>query len=160
MTVQWELPGQLVSLTFEVLEERDAYEAQMERYRRTLWGALGLLTVLLISGQALALGLWGLRPLRELAADINRVESGATDQLGGPYPREGQALTDSLDTLLQSEKVRRERVRNTLSDLAHSLKTPLAVIRGADPKTFHVVKGRGIDAVDAKHEYSGGRRID
>lgn len=43
-------------------------------------------------------------------------------------------MTSSLNTLLASEKKRRERARDTLSDLAHSLKTPLAVIRSADAR--------------------------
>ncbi len=129
MTVQWELPGQLVPLTFQVLEERDAYEAQMERYRRTLWGALGLLTVLLISGQALALGLWGLRPLRRVRADLDALRQGEHRRLGGPYPREIQTLTDSINALLEFERARLERQQHALADLAHSLKTPLSALR-------------------------------
>jgi two-component system sensor histidine kinase PhoQ len=119
-------------LLFTVLETADPVEAEVRSYRGSLLLWLGGSALLLVACQGAILA-WGLRPLRELAADIDRIESGATDQLGGPYPREVQALTDSLDTLLQSEKARRERVRNTLADLAHSLKTPLAVIRGADP---------------------------
>ena len=121
-----------VPLLFTVLETVDPVEAEVRSYRGSLLLWLGGSALLLVACQGAILA-WGLRPLRELAADIGRVESGATEQLGGPYPREVQALTDSLDTLLQSEKARRERVRNTLTDLAHSLKTPLAVIRGADP---------------------------
>lgn len=129
MTVQWELPGQLVPLTFQVLEERDAYDAQMERYRRTLWGALGLLTILLISGQALALGLWGLRPLRRVRADLDALRQGEHRRLGGPYPHEIQTLTDSINALLEFEGARLERQKHALADLAHSLKTPLSALR-------------------------------
>ncbi len=129
MTVQWELPGQVVALTFQVLEERDAYEAQMERYRRTLWLGLGLLTVLLIAGQALALGFWGLRPLRRVRADLEAVRQGENRELGGPYPREIQTLTDSINALLEFERDRLERQRHALADLAHSLKTPLSALR-------------------------------
>jgi two-component system, OmpR family, sensor histidine kinase PhoQ len=127
--VQWELPGQVLPLTFQVLEERDAYEAQMERYRRTLWAGLGLLTVLLIAGQALALGLWGLRPLRLVGADLEAVRQGEHRRLGGPYPREIQTLTDSINALLEFERGRLERQRHALADLAHSLKTPLSALR-------------------------------
>jgi len=129
MTVQWELPGQVVALTFQVLEHRDAYEAQMERYRRTLWVGLGLLTVLLMVGQALALGLWGLRPLRRVRADLEAVRQGENPELGGPYPREIQTLTDSINALLEFERDRLERQRHALADLAHSLKTPLSALR-------------------------------
>jgi two-component system sensor histidine kinase PhoQ len=40
-------------------------------------------------------------------------------------------LTTSLNTLVHNERERRERYRHALDDLAHSLKTPLAVLRGA-----------------------------
>ncbi len=129
MTVQWELPDEIFPLTFQVLEERDAYAAQLDRYRRTLWGALGLLTVLLIAGQALALGLWGLRPLRRVRADLEALRLGENRRLGGPYPREIQALTDGINTLLEYERERLQRQQHALADLAHSLKTPLAALR-------------------------------
>lgn len=129
MTVQWVLEEQVFPLTFQVLEERDAFEAQMERYRRTLWGALGLLTLLLIAGQALALGLWGLRPLRRVRADLEALRLGENLRLGGPYPREIQTLTESINALLEFERERLERQQHALADLAHSLKTPLSALR-------------------------------
>ncbi len=129
MTVQWELGDQIFPLTFQALEERDAYAAQLDRYRRTLWGALGLLTVLLIAGQALALGMWGLRPLRRVRGDLEALRLGENRRLGGPYPREIQALTDSINALLEYERERLQRQQHALADLAHSLKTPLAALR-------------------------------
>jgi two-component system, OmpR family, sensor histidine kinase PhoQ len=129
MTVRWELPEQVFPLTFQVLEERDAFEAQLESYRRTLWGALGLLTLLLIAGQALALGFWGLRPLRRVRADLEALRLGENRRLGGPYPREIQTLTDSINALLEFERERFERQQHALADLAHSLKTPLSALR-------------------------------
>jgi two-component system sensor histidine kinase PhoQ len=47
------------------------------------------------------------------------------------YPRELSALTESINSFITSERSQKERYRNTLGDLAHSLKTPLAVVRGA-----------------------------
>nr|MCH9696839.1 GHKL domain-containing protein [Gammaproteobacteria bacterium] len=45
------------------------------------------------------------------------------------YPRELQGLANNLNALLNNERSHKERYRNTLADLAHSLKTPLAIIR-------------------------------
>src|SRR5690606_6463378 len=45
------------------------------------------------------------------------------------HPRELEPLTDSINALIDSERENLERQRNTLADLAHSLKTPLAVLR-------------------------------
>lgn len=129
--VVWETAsGEEVPLLFTVLESAEPVMAEVSSYRRSLLLWLGGATLLLIACQALILA-WGLRPLRELAADIKHIEAGNSDHLAGPYPRELQVVTDNLNTLLISEKQRRERVRNTLADLAHSLKTPLAVIRSA-----------------------------
>ncbi len=131
--VVWETElGTEAPLMFTVLESVTAVEGQVEVYRRGLLFWLGGSTLLLIGVQALIL-FWGLRPLRRLADDISAIESGAQEDLVGAYPEEVQGITESLSTLLLSEKKRRDRARNTLSDLAHSLKTPLAVIRSADP---------------------------
>ena len=130
--VAWQSEEQAeVPLLFTVLETVAPTDAQLATYRHRLMFWLGGSALLLLACQALIL-LWSLRPLRTLAQDISSIESGAMDKLDNAYPREVQAVTNSLNTLLQSEKKRRERVRNTLSDLAHSLKTPLAVIRSAD----------------------------
>ncbi len=49
----------------------------------------------------------------------------------GRYPTEITALTGNLNTLIQQERLRQTRYREALSYLAHSLKTPLAVLRTA-----------------------------
>ena len=74
---------------------------------------------------------WGLRPLNRLAEDISRVEQGVSEKLEGAYPAEVEPVTRNLNRLIGTERSQRERYRNTLADLAHSLKTPLAVITGA-----------------------------
>lgn len=130
--VVWETEsGREAPLMFTVLESIAAVENQVDVYRRGLFLWLAGATLLLIGVQAIIL-FWGLRPLRHLADEISAIEAGAQEDLMGAYPNEVQGITDSLSTLLLSEKKRRDRARNTLSDLAHSLKTPLAVIRSAD----------------------------
>lgn len=133
LQVLWETPsGADVPLRFTVLETTAPIEADLAQYRRSLLLWLGGSALALLACQLLILG-WGLRPLRALAADIAQLEAGETALLQRPYPREVQVLTRNLNTLLLGEQQRRERVRRTLGDLAHSLKTPLAVIRTADP---------------------------
>ncbi len=99
-------------------------------YRRHLLLWLGGSALLLLACQAVVLG-WGLTPLRRLAAEVAAIEAGSAERLVGDYPAEVQPLTSNLNALLEGERGRRERVRNTLADLAHSLKTPLAVLRSA-----------------------------
>ena len=55
---------------------------------------------------------------------------GERERLSDEHPSEMLRLTDSLNRLLDSERSQRERYRNSLADLAHSLKTPLAVLQG------------------------------
>jgi two-component system, OmpR family, sensor histidine kinase PhoQ len=130
--VLWEAESGLeVPLLFTVLEAAGPVVAEQVVYRQSLLLWLGGSALLLIGCQAIIL-LWGLRPLRDLARDIGQIEVGATETLSRAYPAEVQAVTDSLNTLLKSETQRRSRARNTLSDLAHNLKTPLAVIRSAN----------------------------
>jgi two-component system, OmpR family, sensor histidine kinase PhoQ len=130
--ILWQLEsGAEIPLIFNVLETTQPAGAQLESYRRSLVFWLGGAAIALLLGQLLVL-YWGLRPLRNLADDIAGIESGNKKELTGPYPQEVRALTRNLNSLLGSEKKRRERTRNTLADLAHSLKTPLSVIRSAD----------------------------
>jgi two-component system sensor histidine kinase PhoQ len=73
---------------------------------------------------------WGLAPLRRVINDLQAIESGRQTQLEGAYPKELKGLTDNLNKLINNERDHLARYRNTLGNLAHSLKTPLAVLRG------------------------------
>lgn len=125
-------------VTFHIAEDSRALRKQVDIYRRTLatWlGSLGVVLLLLLLGVLR----WSLAPLRKVAADLRRVEHGAQQQLDRDYPAELSGLTANINNFVEAERERVKRYRNTLSDLAHSLKTPLAVMRsqletGADSK--------------------------
>ncbi len=72
-----------------------------------------------------------LRPLRRLASQIQEVEDGRRESLDPSWPEELSGVTGNLNVLLQSERNRIARYRDTLGNLAHSLKTPLAVLRAS-----------------------------
>ena len=76
---------------------------------------------------------FGFRPLRKVARDVARIESGQAARLQGDYPRELEPLARNVNRLLETEKSNQDRIRNALDSLAHSLKTPLAVIQAALP---------------------------
>jgi two-component system sensor histidine kinase PhoQ len=129
--VTWELPnGDERNFVFRVAEDRANADAQVEGFRRTLWTWLGVVAGILLITQAGALR-WGLAPLRRLAGEIMDIERGRRASLGEDYPRELSAVTDNLNALLAGGNARQKRYRNALADLAHSLKTPLAVLRSA-----------------------------
>ncbi|MEO8628275.1 MAG: ATP-binding protein [Betaproteobacteria bacterium] len=127
--VTWSAKPRSYPLTFSVAEDLKAYSQQLSVYRHTLWGWLGAGTVLLLAVQWATLR-WGLRPLRLVADEVRRLEQGEQQHIEGNYPTELKALTDNLNTLLSHERAQQKRYRDALADLAHSLKTPLALVRG------------------------------
>ncbi len=114
--------------TFAVAEEASAFEAEIGSFRTTLWFWLGGMALVLLLAQGLILR-WGLRPLRDLASDLQQIERGRADRLDGIYPRELVGLTSNLNSLIEHGKAVQTRYRNSLDDLAHSLKTPLAILQ-------------------------------
>ena len=127
--VEWELPsGELKPYTFSVAESLDSYFAQLARFRRQLFGWFGAVAlIMLFSISLLMRGL--LRPLRQIEKEISDVEKGRRQELSTGFPSELQGVASNMNLLIGSERARAERYRNTLGNLAHSLKTPLAAIR-------------------------------
>lgn len=121
------------NLRFSVLHHQLEALAEQQTYRNQLWQSLSVIGILIIISQMIILR-WGLKPLKKLAKDLVGVESGEAQSLTGNYPTEIQAVTDNLNQVLTSERQQRQRYRNTLDDLAHSLKTPLSIINGAITK--------------------------
>lgn len=96
------------------------------KFRLRLWLGGGLLILLVL----LWLGLtWSFRSLKGLRLELDQIEDGVRDSLSDQHPRELTRLIRSLNRLLNSERHQRARYRDSLADLAHSLKTPLAVLQ-------------------------------
>lgn len=114
---------------FALLRDRSAYSAELAAYRNQLWRWLGAVTLILLVVQSAILR-WGLRPVRRLAQQLKAMQTGASAYVGGEHARELQPVVDNLNQVLAREQALRQRYRDSLSNLAHSLKTPLAVLRG------------------------------
>ncbi|HJU26388.1 MAG TPA: ATP-binding protein [Rhodanobacteraceae bacterium] len=115
-------------MTVNVAESESQFDDQLAAYRRTLFGWLAALGLVLLVLQQILLR-WSLWPLRRVAADLSRIERGDAEHLSGAYPQELSGLTDNLNDFIDSERETLTRNRNLLANLAHSLKTPLAVAR-------------------------------
>ena len=133
--VDWAAADGHYAFTFSVAEDLAPFEEQLATYRRSLWGWLGAMALLLLGAQWLTLR-WGLQPLRRVAAELGRLELGMQQRISGDYPSEVKRLTDNLNTLLAHERTQQKRYRDALADLAHSLKTPLAVVRAELSKAY------------------------
>lgn len=127
--INWYTQDSQVPLTFNVITDLQDFHQQILQYRKTLWGWLIALAVLLLIAQV-AILVWGLRPLRRVIHEINAIETGKQARITARYPREILRLTDNINGLIDFEHTQQVRYRNALADLAHSLKTPLAVLNG------------------------------
>ncbi|CAN5590296.1 ATP-binding protein [soil metagenome] len=114
--------------TIYVLEDAGTLPRQVRVFRQALWGYLGIAGLILLLLQALILR-WSLWPLRRVVSELKGVQRGQAHRMSERHPRELEPLTDSINALIESERQNLDRQRNTLADLAHSLKTPLAVLR-------------------------------
>ncbi len=128
-TVNWEdAKGSPTPFHFVVIHSAEEYLAELSAYRSELWRWLGAAGIFLLIAQTLILR-WGLRPLGKLAVALKAMQSGDTSSIEGEHPKELQRIVSNLNQVLDREQSLRQRYRNSLSDLAHSLKTPLAVLQ-------------------------------
>lgn len=131
--VSWELSqDRMLPVTVTILVDPKELKPELSAFRTGLWRSLGLAGFILVLAQVLLLAL-GLRPLRRITEDISGIESGELERLQGNYPVELEPLRRNINHLLETEKANQGRYRNALDSLAHSLKTPLSVIRSSLP---------------------------
>ncbi len=111
-------------------EELGGFTPQINKFRNSLFTWLGGAALLLLITQGMILQ-WGLKPLRQVAIDLEKIEAGKAENLTGKYPKELQGLTNNLNALIESTRNHITRYRDALGNLAHSIKTPLAVLQNA-----------------------------
>jgi len=102
-------------------------QAEMDQFNQLLWVSLVVLALILLAGLAVQLR-WGLAPLRRIQSDLTRVENGDSDRLETDLPAELTGLANAMNRVLERDQSLIERSRQTADNLAHALKTPIAVI--------------------------------
>jgi signal transduction histidine kinase len=70
----------------------------------------------------------GLSGVSQLRSRLSALHGGSHDRLAGTYPSEVQPLVDDLNVLLDERDRAIQRAHAKAADLAHGLKTPLAVL--------------------------------
>lgn len=121
--------GEEISYILSVSEGDVFASAQVDKINESLQESMTLLGLILLIVRFLVLRS-GLKPLRSIVKDLEAIDEGKKDLLDGQYPTELQGIASNLNAFITHERVRLERHRNHLADLAHSLKTPLAILRG------------------------------
>lgn len=99
----------------------------VQRFDLLLIVALGLLGLGMVVAIVIQVR-YGLRPLRTMAADLQAVRSGDAPRLAGRYAREVAPLAEAMNGVLDKDANLIERARAHVGNLAHGLKTSLAVL--------------------------------
>ena len=123
------------SVTRYAISVRDSASpllTQQQEFSRTLWRSLTVIGLALLLLMFLLLW-WGLAPLKKIRSELSQIKQGHEQELSNQFPVEILPLTNSINRFVNHERKQIARFRNSLADLAHSLKTPLAVIK-ADPE--------------------------
>jgi len=108
-----------------------------EEFTETLTSSLLLLGLGLMAAVVLQVIL-GLRPLKLVRKKLAAIHAGETERMTGAFPSEVEPLVNDLNKLLDHNADVIERARTHAGNLAHALKTPLAVL------------GNEADAMDGK----------
>jgi two-component system sensor histidine kinase PhoQ len=153
--VKWSTNNNNALLVFSVLEDKAEFDEEMAAFERTLWSWLvgtGLLLLLTQTG----LLQWGLRPLGQMAREIQHIEQGQQTRVEGRYPGELAGLSLNLNLLISQASARQVRYKEALDDLAHSLKTPLAAMRASldRPNELNAIVRQQVTRMDdiVKHQ--------
>ena len=150
--VNWEPESDALAMTFNIATDLKSFNKQVAAYRATLLGWLIAMALLLLISQAVILR-WGLLPLRKVGHELNRIENGEQEKIQENYPQEIERLTDNINILLMHERDQKTRYRNALGDLAHSLKTPLAVLQSSLDKQADTSAQEQISRMNSIVEY-------
>jgi two-component system sensor histidine kinase PhoQ len=114
---------------FTVTEDAQFVSSKVAQLQGTLRFWLLIIGMVLVIIQ-FSLLRWSLKPLRSIVKDLEAIEQGTKTLLDGHYATELEGLAGNLNAFINHERAHLERYRNNLADLAHSLKTPLAILRG------------------------------
>ena len=104
-----------------------SWSRRSTRFERRLFTYLSLFGIGMIAINAVAI-LLGLRPLGRVREALAMVREGTAQRLDGRFPAEIEPLANETNALIENNRRIVERSRTQVGNLAHSLKTPLAVL--------------------------------
>lgn len=125
--VRLQATGDRVWRILVAFDTRAMDESVADFRRFTLLALLTLMALLTLAAWAQVRV--GLAPLSSLQLALARLRSGHAQDLGDGFPDEVQPLVSDFNQVLKRQRDMIERARQQAGNLAHGLKTPLAVIR-------------------------------
>ena len=120
-------PNDVRSYVFLVAGNEASVEAHVASFDTMLIWSFTLLGLGLIGAMFIQVHV-GLQPLRQVSASLARIRNGSAQKLEGKFPAEIAPLARELNSLIDHNAEVVERARTQVSNLAHSLKTPLSVL--------------------------------
>ncbi len=128
---------------FRVMGNRSDLEEDISFFDRQLYTYLAFFGLGMIAINAAAIVI-ALQPLRRVSSALADIRSGTARSLDGRFPAEIAPLASETNALIESNRRIIERSRTQVGNLAHSLKTPLAVLMN-EGRALGGAKGRLID---------------
>ncbi len=121
------LVGDSAPMHVQVGAEERILDEQLRDFNLSLAGSLALLALALVVAAILQVA-FGLQPMVRLRSALTAVKSGDAARLPRSFPSEVQPLVDDLNTMIEANKEMLARARAQAGNLAHGLKTPLAIL--------------------------------
>jgi signal transduction histidine kinase len=145
------LKGGAVAQEFSFLTALDSAEITEDANTFLSDIILGLtgLAALLIAGAWAQVAI-GLKPLEALRSGLASVRGGTARTIEGDFPTEILPLIDETNALLTAQDVSLEAARARAGDLAHGLKTPLAIMAGTSRDLREIGHTAASDEIDGQ----------
>lgn len=134
-------------LLVQVAKDDRAMRGTIREFDLELAASLSLLWIVLALAAYIQVG-HGLRPLERVRAELERMRRSPAARLGSDHPREIAPLAEAINALAQAREDDLVRARHRASDLAHSLKTPLAVLHAQSRRAREAGAARAADGLD------------
>ncbi len=138
-----EMPPHAPPVRFAVAADRAELKGELRPFNLALMWSLGALGLGLVVAVVLQVRV-GLQPLRRVRSALADIREGRTERMEGEWPSEVQPLVSELDSLLEHNAAVLDRARTHVGNLAHALKTPLAVLGNEASRR----KGPRADAIE------------
>ncbi|MEM9278691.1 MAG: HAMP domain-containing sensor histidine kinase, partial [Pseudomonadota bacterium] len=114
--------------SFKITANKSSLETEISEFSQRLFVTLSMFAFSMVLAMS-QLVRFGLRPVSKATRTLTKVRSGDAKQIDGSYPDEIQPFIDETNALIESNNTIVERARTQVGNLAHSLKTPLAIMQ-------------------------------
>ena len=113
---------------YQVATDMAEVHAAIDEFNGLLVSALALIMLTVTTALVVQVS-YGLKPLRRLGRSLTDVRTGKENRIHGDWPQDLQPLAQEINALIEQNEKLVDRARTHVGNLAHALKTPLAVIQ-------------------------------